>query len=120
MKQSAFKNFTLFKPRTMYVCKKCKCGYKVAGDTWIEIMKSTRAVDGSKAFRVFWLCHNGHRDFRGYNKRVSWKDNLGGDRDLEQEAKTYQQEDDEIENEYEEMVKFAAKMKNAGGGKLYH
>jgi hypothetical protein len=120
MKQSAFKNFILWKPRTKYPCRMCHCTYKVAGDTWIEVMKSAKSVDGKKAFRVFWLCHSGHRIFRGYTRKVSWKKNLGGDKVLEEKEKTYEQEDAEIENEYEEMVKYAQRMKGNTTGKLYH
>lgn len=120
MKLSAFKNFVLFKPRTRYACRQCHCSYKIVGDTWLETLRSVRAVDGSKAFRIFWLCHSGHKQFRGYSKPVSWKKNLGGDVDLSAEAKTYEEEDEEVEKEYEEMVKYAERKKNAGGGKLYH
>lgn len=122
MKQSAFKNFVLFKPRTRYVCKKCGCTHKVTGDTWLEIRKSTTSVDNKKAFRIFWLCHSGHRMFRGYNRPVSWKKNLGGDKILTQggELKSFEDEDNEIEFEYKEMVAFAKRMKESGGNKKYH
>lgn len=110
----------LYKPRTRYVCKQCHCTYKVFGDTWLEIMKSTRAVDDKKAFRIFWLCHSGHRTFRGYNRPVSWKKNLGGDKDLSAEQKTFEEEDEEVEMEYAEMVDYAQKMRNSGSGKLFH
>lgn len=122
MKQSAFKNFMLYKPRTRYVCRKCKCTYKVFGDTWLEIQKSTKAVDGKKAFRIFWLCHNGHRQFRGYNKPVSWKKNLGGDKVIGEDGimRSFAEEEDEIEQEYQEMVAFATRMKESGGNKKYH
>lgn len=114
MKQYSFKNFMLYKPRTRYACKQCHCTYKVVGDTWLEILKSAASVDGKKAFRIFWLCHSGHKTFRGYNRLVSWKKNLGGDRDLSAEERTYQDEDDEVENEYKEMVAYAARRKANG------
>lgn len=120
MKQSAFKNFTLFRPRTKYLCKKCGCSYRVYGDTWIETKKSVKAVDGTKAFRVYWLCHSGHKDFRGYSKPVSWKKNLGGDEDTTAGMKSYEDEDAEIEMEYQEMVDYAEKMKRSGSGKLFY
>ncbi len=108
MKQGAFKNFVLFKPRTQYVCKKCSHSHKVFGDTWLEVLKSIRAVDAKKAFRIFWLCHNGHRQFRGYSRPVSWKKNLGGDT-VASDEKDYASEDDAIEQEYREMVEYAAR-----------
>lgn len=119
MKQSSFKNFQLFKPRTKYMCRACNCSYKVYGDTWIEVQKSVLSTDGSKAFRIFWLGHCGHRQFRGYSKPVSWKKNLGGDRNLVEEEKTFEELDAEEENEYQEMVDYAAKMKNSGSGKRF-
>lgn len=97
------------------------------GDTWLEVLKSCPAIDGKKAFRIFWLCHSGHRSFRGYSKPVSWKKNLGGDVVINPEylenlggEKSFAEEEDAIEEELLEMEAFAKKMKNAGGNKLYH
>lgn len=117
MKQSGFRNFMLYKPRTKYPCKKCHCTYKIVGDTWLEVMKPVKAEDGKKAFRIVWLCHSGHKHFRGYSKPVDWKKNLGGDMVID-DGKSLQEENQEIEAEYQDMVKFAKKMKNAGGNKI--
>lgn len=126
MKQSSFKNFVLFKPRTKYVCRQCHCTYPVYGDTWIECLRSCKAVDGKKAFRIFWLCHSGHRQFRGYSKPVSWKKNLGGDVTINAEyletlggGRSFAEEEDGIEQELKEMEDFARRMRNSGGGKSY-
>jgi hypothetical protein len=119
MKQSAYKNFMLFKPRTKYPCKKCRCSYKVVGDTWLEVKKPMYTEHGIKTFRVVWVCHSGHKVFRGYSKPIDWSKKLGGNM-KEDDGKTYAEETNEIEAEYQEMVNYAKKMKNSGGGKLYY
>ncbi len=119
MKLSAFKNFQLFKPRTRYPCKLCHCTYKVVGDTWLEIKKPVKAEWGGNAFRIVWICHSGHRHFRGYSKPVNWKKNLGGDIVID-DGKSFHDETEEVEQEYRDMIAHAEKMRNSGGRKVYY
>lgn len=118
---SSFKNFTLFKPRTKYVCKKCKCSYAVEGDTWLYNKRSTPAVDGSKAYRIYWFCHNGHKKYRGYSRPVSWKKNLGGDITLggNRFDMTFAEEEEEIEKEWKQLEEYAKKYSQGGNEKKF-
>lgn len=119
MKLSAFKNFQLYKPRTKYPCKKCNCTYKMVGDTWLEVQKPVKAEDGTKAFRIVWVCHSGHRHFRGYSRPVSWKKNLGGDMTID-DGKSFHEENEETEKEFRDMVSYAKRMANSGTGKTFY
>jgi hypothetical protein len=119
VKQSNFRNFRLYKTRTKYPCRKCSCTYKVVGDTWLETKRATKAVDGTDAHRIYWVCHSGHQIFRGYSRPVSWKKNLGGDKVIDENgnSQTYAEEETEIENEYQEMLAYAKKKMNSSTGK---
>jgi hypothetical protein len=108
------------KPRTSYPCRKCHCTYKVQGDTWLEVAKPVRAVDGTKAFRIVWLCHSGHRTFRGYSRPVSWKKNLGGDKIITADnLQSFEEEENDIEKEYLDLLKSAQLAKESSTGKRF-
>jgi len=106
MKPIFHKNFKLWKPNTHYACRKCKIPYPVRGDTYLYTKVSTPAVDGTQAYRVYWMGHCGHMRMRGYTKPVDFNKNLGTPETLES-LKTFEEEEQEEQALFQELQQHA-------------
>jgi len=85
-------------------CKACKRVSKVNGEYVILHKKATTAVDGSKAFRIFFVCgEKSHFNDVGYTKPVDFQALHGGN--MNTDIRRYDEEEEEERLELEDWVK---------------
>lgn len=80
----------------------------------VYLYRTTQAVDGSRAFRVFFICHErNHLSLVGYTKPVDFVLNKG---EINNEdainSRSFAEEEEEEEQEWNEAVEFARRVKD--------
>lgn len=93
-----------FRMEKEFSCKCRRCRRRERGLIVSFNDRLTTAVDGTKARRLYFVCHEkSHLNLLGYSKPVDFRKNLPTQDQSEMALRAYEDEDREIEQEWNEL-----------------